>query len=41
MAAPAGTVTRLFIDIEGSSDGVRTFGSDQWEAILERHTQIP
>jgi predicted ATPase/class 3 adenylate cyclase len=30
----------LFTDIEGSSDGVRTLGTDKWEAILERHTQI-
>jgi predicted ATPase/class 3 adenylate cyclase len=40
MAAPAGTVTMLFTDIEGSSDGVRTLGTDKWEAVLERHTQI-
>jgi predicted ATPase/class 3 adenylate cyclase len=39
-AAPAGTVTMLFTDIEGSSDGVRTLGTDKWEAVLERHTQI-
>jgi predicted ATPase len=30
----------LFTDIEGSSDGVRTLGTDKWEAVLERHTQI-
>ena len=40
VAAPAGTVTMLFTDIEGSSDGVRTLGTDKWEAVLERHTQI-
>ncbi len=38
--APAGTVTMLFTDIEGSSDGVRTLGADNWEAVLERHTGI-
>ena len=38
--APAGTVTMLFTDIEGSSDGIRTLGTDNWEAILERHTAI-
>jgi len=40
IAAPAGTVTMLFTDIEGSSDGVRALGTDKWEAVLERHTQI-
>jgi predicted ATPase/class 3 adenylate cyclase/tetratricopeptide (TPR) repeat protein len=40
IAAPAGTVTMLFTDIEGSSDGVRTLGTDKWETVLERHTQI-
>lgn len=30
----------LFTDIEGSSDGVRTLGTDKWEAILERHNRI-
>ncbi|HEV2012666.1 MAG TPA: adenylate/guanylate cyclase domain-containing protein [Candidatus Dormibacteraeota bacterium] len=39
-AAPSGTLTMLFTDIEGSSDGVRTLGTDKWEAVLERHTQI-
>jgi predicted ATPase/class 3 adenylate cyclase len=38
--APAGTVTMLFTDIEGSSDGVRTLGADKWEGILELHTRI-
>jgi predicted ATPase/class 3 adenylate cyclase len=38
--APAGTVTMLFTDIEGSSDGVRTLGADRWEAVLELHTRI-
>ena len=32
VAAPSGTVTMLFTDIEGSSDGVRTLGTDNWEA---------
>ncbi|HEV2029096.1 MAG TPA: adenylate/guanylate cyclase domain-containing protein [Candidatus Dormibacteraeota bacterium] len=39
-AAPAGTVTMLFTDIESSSDGVRTLGADKWEAVLEHHTGI-
>ena len=38
--APRGTVTMLFTDIEGSSDGVRALGPDTWESILERHTEI-
>ncbi|HEV2029082.1 MAG TPA: adenylate/guanylate cyclase domain-containing protein [Candidatus Dormibacteraeota bacterium] len=38
--APAGTVTMLFTDIEGSSDGVRMLGADKWEAVLEHHTGI-
>ena len=33
--APAGIVTMLFTDIEGSSDAVRTLGADKWEAVLE------
>ena len=38
--APAGTVTMLFTDIEGSSDAVRILGADKWEAVLEHHTSI-
>lgn len=38
--APAGTVTMLFTDIEGSSDGIRALGADKWEAVLEHHTGI-
>jgi Adenylate and Guanylate cyclase catalytic domain len=38
--APAGTVTMLFTDIEGSSDRVRSLGADRWEAVLEHHTGI-
>jgi predicted ATPase/class 3 adenylate cyclase len=38
--APAGTVTMLFTDIEGSSDSVRALGADRWESVLERHTAI-
>lgn len=30
----------LFTDIESSSDGVRTLGTDRWEAVLERHTHL-
>ena len=30
----------LFTDIEASSDGVRTFGADKWEAVLEHHAGI-
>jgi predicted ATPase/class 3 adenylate cyclase len=40
VAAPAGTVTMLFTDIEASSDGVRTLGADRWETVLEHHTSI-
>ncbi len=38
--APAGTVTMLFTDIEGSSDSVRALGPDRWESVLEHHTGI-
>jgi predicted ATPase/class 3 adenylate cyclase len=38
--APAGTVTMLFTDIEGSSDSVRALGADRWESVLEHHTGI-
>jgi len=38
--APAGIVTMLFTDIEGSSDSVRALGADRWESVLERHTGI-
>ena len=37
---PAGTVTMMFTDIEGSTDAVRALGADRWEAVLERHTRI-
>jgi predicted ATPase/class 3 adenylate cyclase len=38
--APAGILTMLFTDIEGSSDGIRTLGTDKWESVLEHHTDI-
>jgi predicted ATPase/class 3 adenylate cyclase len=38
--APSGILTMLFTDIEGSSDGIRTLGTDKWEAVLEHHTGI-
>src|ERR1700736_4227695 len=30
----------LFTDIEGSSDGVRTLGTDRWESVLDHHNRI-
>src|SRR5882762_4200076 len=38
--APAGIVTMLFTDIEGSSDSVRALGPDRWESVLESHAAI-
>jgi predicted ATPase/class 3 adenylate cyclase len=38
--APAGIVTMLFTDIEGSTDGVRALGADRWESVLEHHARI-
>src|SRR2546423_2204707 len=40
IAAPSGTVTMLFTDIEGSSKAVRTIGADRWVSVLERHDDI-
>src|SRR3982074_1660968 len=37
---PAGTVTLLFTDIEGSTKMVRTLGTDRWETVLEIHSGI-
>jgi class 3 adenylate cyclase len=37
---PAGTVTMLFTDIEGSTKMVRTLGADRWEKVLEVHSRI-
>jgi len=37
---PAGTVTMLFTDIEGSTAGIRALGSDRWEEVLEVHAEI-
>ncbi|MDP9245980.1 MAG: tetratricopeptide repeat protein [Chloroflexota bacterium] len=37
---PAGTVTMLFTDIEGSTAGIQALGSDRWEEVLEVHAEI-
>ncbi|MDQ2914682.1 MAG: hypothetical protein M3T56_15735 [Chloroflexota bacterium] len=37
---PAGTVTMLFSDIEGSTLSVKSLGPDRWERILEVHSRI-
>lgn len=37
---PSGTVTMLFTDIEGSTAGNRSVGTDRWEEILEIHGRI-
>ncbi|MBA2370097.1 MAG: tetratricopeptide repeat protein [Chloroflexi bacterium] len=37
---PAGTVTMLFTDIEGSTAQVAALGSDRWEEVLKLHAGI-
>ncbi|HUQ39402.1 MAG TPA: adenylate/guanylate cyclase domain-containing protein [Acidimicrobiales bacterium] len=39
-AAPDGTVTLLFTDIEGSTERNRTLGDREWMAILRRHHDL-
>ncbi|MDQ2942505.1 MAG: adenylate/guanylate cyclase domain-containing protein, partial [Candidatus Dormibacteraeota bacterium] len=39
-AGPAGTVTMLFSDIEGTTSRVQALGPDRWEKVLEVHSQI-
>jgi predicted ATPase/class 3 adenylate cyclase len=40
IAAPAGTLTMLFTDIELSTEQVHVLGPDRWESVLERHSRI-
>src|SRR3954454_13918245 len=37
---PAGTLTFLFTDIEGSTKLQNELGTDRYQDVLERHTQI-
>ncbi|MDQ2913048.1 MAG: adenylate/guanylate cyclase domain-containing protein, partial [Chloroflexota bacterium] len=37
---PAGTVTMLFSDIEGSTQQLQALGADRWERNLEVHSRI-